>query len=344
MKKTVSLAIITLIAIILSINAYAMHDSLPKESWSSSIWDSLKKEDVCRCFSGIDNIIERRNPKIDAPTAAKLCIQFCTHCEPKVKGTNENEVQKCLQSGFIRGAKDIALCLDSASKSTCKNELSIIYEEPKYEPPKIERKTSLPPEQKKEMPVQKITITEENCRTISQNLLYKIGLETYCKNEFTQQIFIDALKREFSSQGREREDFELCSPVIWDETYRIARKICPSEAPKPAPKKEEALPLVPKEYPKKEFPWLIVLLSITGIIILAGAIAGIIHVVRKHKEIKELEARKEMPQEIKEVKEAIQEVQNEVVVPPVYEVLKQKQTKKARSLSPEEIKKFKFEK
>jgi hypothetical protein len=304
-----------LILVLSSFNVLAVHDRLPMSSdWNAPLWDSWKEQDLCKCFSGINAILQRRNPKLDAPLVAEACVNFCTHCESIPKDAHKTEPEKCLGSGFLKDAPALINCMGQRAKEFCKNNLEIAYKEPVYAPPTIKWKSSLPPPPKKETPTPKPIMTIDECKRISQNLLYKIGMDEYCKSSFTLPIFINYVKNEFGSLGKSRDDYSQCSESLWNDAYSDARKSCPVEKPKQfIPPKKEELPLMPKEPPKAPFPWLMVLLIISGALIVAGAIGGIIHVHRKHHEIKAMEQSKiePNPEEIHEVKEAIEEIHEE---------------------------------
>lgn len=373
MRVLVILAL--LILVLSSFNVLAIHDSLPNQPWTNQDWDGWKEQNLCNCFSGIDAILKRRNPKLDSLPVAESCVNFCTHCEATPKDSHKSQAEECLGSGFLKEAPDLINCLGAKAKTFCKNDLGIVYKEPVYEAPKIVWHTGLPPPQKKETPTPKPSFSESDCKIIAQNLLYKIGMDEYCKNTFTLPIFANALKNDFTSLGRSREEFNQCSESLWSNAYNIAKKLCPVATPSPTPKKEEAkLPLLPpkNEVVKKPFPWLTILLIISGLLIVAGAVAGIMHVHKRHHEIKAMEqARIESkPEEVHEVKEAIKEVQEKVPlpppkkkavpkpqelrqgisipppvpVPPTYEGKTKKTARKTRPLPPEDVERFKFEK
>ena len=321
-----------LILVLSSFNVLAVHESLPKSPWSDSSWDGWKEQDLCNCFSEIEMILKRKNPKLDAPLVAEACVNFCNHCESTPKDSHKTEAEKCLGSGFLKDAPALINCIGQRAKEFCKNNLEISYKEPQYEAPKIKTINSLPPPPKKETPTPKPLMTVEDCNRISQNLLYKIGVNEYCKSSFTLPIFVNALKNEFGSLGKSKDDYLQCSESLWSDAFSNARKTCPVEKPKQfIPPKKEDLPLMPKEPPKKPFPWLMILLIISGILIVAGAIGGIMHVHKRHHEIKQMEqSRTPLPEEIQEVKEAIQEIHEE---PP-----KKIVNKKMFSEAPKELK------
>ncbi|MBI5066467.1 hypothetical protein HZA97_09630 [Candidatus Woesearchaeota archaeon] len=241
MKK---LSIFVLMAVLLSISVFAVHESIPNVNWDNSQLNTLKNEDSYRCWSLTDSIKTYRNKEIDALLVAKACTQAVDHCELREERPVEPCITQCLSTGALSTEKQLINCMQICTQQYCTNELKLSTEKTitpviKKEEPKPEIKIPEPapvPEPKKEVvkeePPKEVEVVEEKIKeepkpkevlTIQEcnELAKKNKKENFCKEEITFATFVDDLNKATS----ENKDNSACT-TAWNEYYKEEKKNC----------------------------------------------------------------------------------------------------------------------
>jgi len=240
MKKTISL----LLMIFLSVSVFAVHESIPDVNWENSDLNNLKKEDLCSCWSFMDQVKKYRNPELDAVFTAKQCVNACYHCNQKtVNRPIERCLTSCLSSGGLKTEKQLINCMNQCPSQYCTNEIKLELEKkivpiivaPKTEPepvkkeePKEEVITKEPPkeveivdEEIKIEEAQSVIIKEVLTLEECNNLAVQAKKETFCEEDLTLSNFI----MEINPLIPANKDSSSCT-TEWKDHYSLEKQKC----------------------------------------------------------------------------------------------------------------------